>query len=212
MRIIAGTHRGRRLAAPEGEKTTRPITDMLKETLFNRLGSLGMLDPAGFACFDFFCGTGSLGLEAISRGAGRVTFVDHDRDAVRQLEANLANLGETDKADVRRQSATSTAWLALHPTEAVRMAFLDPPFAMMRNAEDRAALADLLAAVRPTLEEGGVVVLRGPDDAEPVAVSDYDGPVSATYGKSVLHFYQRPLAEELEAPDAHEASDADPVA
>ena len=196
MRIIAGKHRGRRLAPPEGKDTTRPITDLLKETLFNRLKSLGALEPEGFVCCDLFCGTGSLGIEAISRGAGRVTFVDRDPFAIEQLERNLASLGETDRADVRRQSASSTAWLALHEPAAVTLAFLDPPFAMMQDENDRRELTDLLAAIRPTLEPGGVVVLRGPRDAEPLSAEGYDGPASFPYGKSTLHFYQSPLGDE----------------
>ena len=195
MRIIAGKHRGRRLVAPEGRATTRPITDMLKETLFNRLHSLGMFESEGFACLDLFCGTGSLGLEAISRGAGRVEFVDGDGEVVRRLHENLEALGETAKADVRRQSALSTAWLRTHSPGAVTVAFLDPPFAMMRDADDRRRLAELLEAVLPTLEDGGVAVLRGPDDAEAIEAPGYDGPVSRTYGKSALHFYQRPMPE-----------------
>ena len=193
MRIIAGKHRGRRLAKPEGKDTTRPITDLLKETLFNRLASLGALEPEGFVCFDLFCGTGSLGIEAISRGAGRVTFVDRDAFAIEQLEANLHMLGEADRADVRRQSATSTAWLALHEPGVVTLVFVDPPFAMMRDESDRHDLTDLLTAIRPTLEPGGVVVLRGPSDADPLNADSYDGPASFTYGKSTLHFYQSPL-------------------
>ncbi|MFW6336431.1 MAG: RsmD family RNA methyltransferase [Phycisphaeraceae bacterium] len=196
MRIIAGKHRGRRLAPPEGNDTTRPITDLLKETLFNRLKSLGALEPEGFVCFDLFCGTGSLGIEAISRGAGRVTFVDRDRYAIEQLERNLETLGETDRADVRRQSASSTAWLALHEPGVVSLAFVDPPFAMMQQQNDRRELTDLLAAVRPTLEPGGVLVLRGPRDADPLPAEHYDGPASFTYGKSTLHFYQSPLEDE----------------
>ena len=196
MRIIAGKHRGRRIATPEGTDTTRPITDLLKETLFNRLKSLGALEPEGFVCCDLFCGTGSLGLEAISRGASRVTFVDRDPFAIEQLERNLDALGETNRADVRRQSASSTAWLALHQPGVVTLAFVDPPFDMMQAQADRQELTDLLTAIFPTLEPGGVVVLRGPKDAEPLPAEGYDGPASFPYGKSTLHFYQSPLDDE----------------
>ena len=91
MRIIAGTHRGRTLLAPADAETTRPITDRVKENLFNRLHSLGVL---GYGrVLDVFCGTGSMGLEALSRGADHCTFVDRDRDAIDRLQQNLDTLG-----------------------------------------------------------------------------------------------------------------------
>ena len=72
MRIIAGTHRGRTLLGPEGDDVTRPITDRVKENLFNRLHSLGVI---GYGrVLDVFAGTGSMGLEALSRGATHCTF------------------------------------------------------------------------------------------------------------------------------------------
>ena len=209
MRIIAGRHRGRALVGPEGRETTRPITDMLKETLFNRLTSLGALEPDGFTCFDLFCGTGSLGLEALSRGAGRVTFVDTDRAAIRGLRQNLDTLGETDKADVRPQSATATAWLRTHRPDVVTLAFVDPPFAMMDDTDDRDRLGELLSAMLPTLEPGGVVVLRGPRRATAIDTAGYDGPASFPYGASVLHFYQRPMeATTSEGPDTDTPEEA----
>ncbi|MEM6855146.1 MAG: RsmD family RNA methyltransferase, partial [Planctomycetota bacterium] len=90
MRIIAGQYRGRPLINPEDDLTTRPITDRVKENLFNRLQSLGLL---GYGrVLDIYCGTGSMGLEALSRGAEHCTFVDQSRDAIDKLEGNLDNL------------------------------------------------------------------------------------------------------------------------
>ena len=90
MRIIAGKWRGRVLRAPSGE-TTRPTADRTREALFSILTSrIGSFE--GLIVADIFAGTGALGLEAISRGAAYCTFVDHDRDAIKALKANVAML------------------------------------------------------------------------------------------------------------------------
>ena len=87
MRIIAGTHRGHRIAAPRG-RDTRPTSDRVRENAFNLIGPV---DDA--EVLDLFAGSGAMGLEALSRGAARATFVESDRDACRVIGANLVKLG-----------------------------------------------------------------------------------------------------------------------
>jgi 16S rRNA (guanine966-N2)-methyltransferase len=87
VRIIAGTHRGHRIAAPRGRET-RPTSDRVRENAFNLIGPVD-----GAEVLDLFAGSGALGLEALSRGAARATFVEHDRDACRVINANLDKLG-----------------------------------------------------------------------------------------------------------------------
>jgi 16S rRNA (guanine966-N2)-methyltransferase len=87
MRIIAGSHRGRRIAAPKG-RATRPTSDRVRENAFNLIGPVDDADV-----IDLYAGSGALGLEALSRGAARVTFVESDRDACRVINANLDSLG-----------------------------------------------------------------------------------------------------------------------
>ncbi|HST13995.1 MAG TPA: 16S rRNA (guanine(966)-N(2))-methyltransferase RsmD [Gaiellaceae bacterium] len=87
MRIIAGTHRGRRIVAPKG-RDTRPTSDRVRENAFNLIGPV---DDA--EVLDLFAGSGAMGLEALSRGAARATFVEQDRDACRVIGANLDTLG-----------------------------------------------------------------------------------------------------------------------
>ena len=89
MRIIAGTHRGRRIAAPKGRET-RPTSDRVRENAFNLIGPV---DDA--EVLDLFAGSGAMGLEALSRGAARATFVEKDRDACRMIGENLDRLGLT---------------------------------------------------------------------------------------------------------------------
>jgi 16S rRNA (guanine966-N2)-methyltransferase len=87
VRIIAGTHRGQRIAAPKGRET-RPTSDRVRENAFNLIGPVDGADV-----LDLFAGSGAMGLEALSRGAAHATFVEHDRDACRMIDANLTKLG-----------------------------------------------------------------------------------------------------------------------
>jgi 16S rRNA (guanine966-N2)-methyltransferase len=87
MRIIAGTYRGHRIAAPKG-RDTRPTSDRVRESAFNLIGPV---DDA--EVLDLFAGSGARGLEALSRGAAHATFVESDRDACRIIDANLDKLG-----------------------------------------------------------------------------------------------------------------------
>ena len=89
MRIIAGTKRGMKLLSPKGYETTRPVTDRVKESLFNVLYNYDMPDDKIVA--DLFCGTGSFGLEALSRGAKEVTFVEKDAKKWMLFERGRSN-------------------------------------------------------------------------------------------------------------------------
>ena len=121
MRIIAGQWRGRPLAAPKGD-TTRPTADRTREALFSMLASrVGSFEDLAVA--DLFAGSGALGLEALSRGAGRCLFVEQDKPALDALRANIAKLGATN-ADVR-----ATSVLSLGPaTAALDLVMMDPPY------------------------------------------------------------------------------------
>ena len=122
MRIIAGDWRGRKLTAPAGD-TTRPTADRTRETLFSMLVSrLGSFE--GLSVADLFAGSGALGLEALSRGAARCTFVEQDAAALKALKANVATLDAGARADVRAASV-----LALGPAAApLDLLLLDPPY------------------------------------------------------------------------------------
>src|SRR5215213_11146140 len=88
MRIIAGEFRGRRLLPPEGADVTRPITDRVKQSLFDILAP----DIEGARVLDLFAGTGSMGLESLSRGAAHATFFEADRSAAKRLRRNIDTL------------------------------------------------------------------------------------------------------------------------
>jgi 16S rRNA (guanine966-N2)-methyltransferase len=120
LRIIGGTWRGRRLRFPPQEEI-RPTPDRVRETLFNWLAPR----VAGARCLDLFAGSGALGLEALSRGAAQVTFVERDAVAVRELRARLTEWeavgGQVEQAEAVRFLGSNA-----HPFDIV---FLDPPFA-----------------------------------------------------------------------------------
>jgi 16S rRNA (guanine966-N2)-methyltransferase len=122
VRIVAGSARGRRLAVPEGTDV-RPTSDRVREAVFNALYSL---DEAvdGAAVLDLFAGTGALGLEALSRGAASVTFVENNRQAAVALTDNIATLDFGDRSTVIR--ADGRRWLSA--TAHFDIAFLDPPY------------------------------------------------------------------------------------
>lgn len=123
MRVISGSARGRKLVAPEGP-TTRPTPDRVREATFNALGSLGVVSDA--IVVDLFAGSGAMGIEALSRGATRVTFVDSDLRARRAIEANLATCGLTSGANV--VATPVERFVAGAQAQRWDLALIDPPY------------------------------------------------------------------------------------
>jgi 16S rRNA (guanine966-N2)-methyltransferase len=149
VRVIAGELRGRRLKAPPG-RATRPTSDRVREAVFDLLGPL----PPGGEVLDLYAGSGALGIEALSRGAGRATFVERSRRALGVLRDNLDALGLTERSRVLPGEALTSRALRAGPYAIV---FCDPPY-----GEDLAAA--VLAAVGSALADDGVLVLEHPAD------------------------------------------------
>ena len=120
IRIIGGRFRGRRIDV-EDRDGLRPTPDRLRETLFNWLGH----DVSGADCLDLFAGSGAVGIEALSRGADKVTFVEADTAAMNTLSQNLARLGCMDQVELRKTDAVRFLRRADRRWDIV---FLDPPF------------------------------------------------------------------------------------
>ena len=154
MRVVAGTARGRRLAAPAGS-ATRPTGDRVREATFNALESLGAL--RGAEVLDLFAGSGALGVEALSRGAARVTFVDDDPRALAVVRANLAATGLAGSAEVVRSDALR--FLAEEPGD-FEVALLDPPYRFDDEAWER--LLGVVPADLVVLESDRTIEV-GPD-------------------------------------------------
>ncbi|MDT8854577.1 16S rRNA (guanine(966)-N(2))-methyltransferase RsmD [Paracoccaceae bacterium Fryx2] len=143
MRIIGGTHRGRRLCpvgAGDAAGHLRPTSDRVREAVFNLLINGNYGDPVeGARVLDLFAGTGALGLEALSRGAASVTFVDDGAPANALLRRNIEILGAAQTTRILRRDATR---MADNPGPACTLAFLDPPYGMARG---EAALKSCIA-------------------------------------------------------------------
>ena len=126
MRIVAGTCRGRALRVPHGD-ITRPTADRVRQALFDKLWHApwgGRARFGGAHVLDLFAGTGALGLEALSRGAARASFVEHDREALTALRANIAICRMEPIASVREANCTAPA----PGGELFHLIFLDPPY------------------------------------------------------------------------------------
>jgi 16S rRNA (guanine966-N2)-methyltransferase len=174
-RIIAGQARGRRLRVPPGP-ATRPTADRAREGLFSSL--LSLLDLDGARVLDLYAGSGALGLEALSRGAGTATFVEEDPAALRVLRANVEAVGRPG-ADVVDEHVEH--FLSRPATSAYDLALLDPPY----DDEVAAVLEDLL----PWLADDAVVVVerdsRGPELAWPAGL---EGVRTRRYGAATLWY------------------------
>jgi 16S rRNA (guanine(966)-N(2))-methyltransferase RsmD len=179
MRVISGTARGRRLIAPPGQ-ATRPILDQQKQSLFNilqdRFPNAGVLD--------LFAGSGSLAIEALSRGAERATLVETRPQALSAIRENLRACRFEDRARVIARDA-----LLLDPARlehALGLIFLDPPFPLYVAAPER--LHDLAARVMTlaALEDDAVLVLRVPREATVPA-----------FARVLAEWQRRPFGESL---------------
>lgn len=128
MRIIAGKHKGRPLAAPKG-KATRPTSDRAREALFNVLAHADWAPRLeGARIIDLFAGSGSLGLEALSRGAEFALFIETDKAARTAIRKNIDTLGLSDIAHMHKRSATALGARPAIFSSAFDIAFLDPPY------------------------------------------------------------------------------------
>jgi 16S rRNA (guanine966-N2)-methyltransferase len=186
LRIIGGTHRGRRLVTPRGE-STRPPLDSQRETIFNLLGSA----VADTVVLDLFSGSGSFGLEALSRGAREVWFVENDRAALDALEANRSALGLESVSHVVRADAFRFPASAPRGPARIDLVFIDPPFRALAGAPGMAALAALAAALSAVLAPGAVVVLRLPAEAPALPPPPgWQALRARTLGASRVHFYR----------------------
>ena len=180
MRIIAGEFRGRKLLPPAGD-ITRPVTDRVKQSLFD------ILTPVidGSRVYDCFAGTGSMGLESLSRGAAHATFFEADRSALDRLKKNIAALGVADRSTVMAGDLFRWFDAAAAPKN-VDVIFLDPPYRFLRERpDDVRRLAGAIA--QKHLAPGGTVVFRHDArdalDLAPLAPAD-----RREYGGMVLEF------------------------
>jgi 16S rRNA (guanine966-N2)-methyltransferase len=159
VRIIGGQWKRTRLAVLD-KPGLRPTPDRVRETLFNWLGH----DLEGWRCVDAFAGTGALGLEAASRGAGQVLLVEQDADLVSQLRALVFKLAASAQVAVERGNGLSA--LARLPPGSCELVFLDPPF-------DAGLHEKALAVAVPALRAEGLIYLEAPTAWDEAKLAPY---------------------------------------
>jgi 16S rRNA (guanine966-N2)-methyltransferase len=153
LRVVAGTFKGRRLAAPRGRRT-RPTADRVREALFSMLGDVG-----GARVLDLYAGSGALGIEALSRGADSAVFVERDAQAVAAIERNLAAVGV--EANVVRQDV---ARFLARADGAFDLVFCDPPY------DSAAGLAGPLAEYLPAVCAEDARIVTESDKRNPLVL------------------------------------------
>lgn len=157
MRIIAGTKRGMKLLSPDTQDS-RPILDRVKESLFSVLYKYDL--PADAIVGDVFSGVGSLGLEALSRGAKFVTFVDRDPETVAILEKNIAKGGFGGQSKVVRTDAFSFGVSGGLHMGKCNLVFVDPPYPTTREVGEGSALSGLMDVLGGQVTDDAIVAVR----------------------------------------------------
>lgn len=154
LRISGGSRRGRRLFSPP-KNSIRPASDLVRQAVFNMLGAA--IQDAYF--YDVFAGTGIVGLEALSRGAARVVFVERDRRQIDLIRKNIAHVGFGPEAMTRTSDAFF--WAAHFVADlAPNIVFVGPPFPLFAAEEDR--LLEMVASLQSRLKPGDQLVFQFP--------------------------------------------------
>src|ERR1700757_399453 len=166
MRVVGGRLRGRNLASP-ASREIRPPADRLRESVFNILIHAYGNPIGGARVLDLFAGTGALGIEAVSRGAAFVLFVDNGAEARALLRNNVESLALGGVSKVYRRDATDLG--PAHPMQPFALAFLDPPYGKGVAEESLASLRDggwLTPGALAVVEEAKAAAFAAPDGFE----------------------------------------------
>lgn len=181
MRVITGTAKGRKLKAPKGMET-RPTTDRTKESLFNIIG----LKAQDAYILDLFAGTGAIGIEALSRGAEKAVFVEHNSQAVKIINDNLTLTRLAEKAEI----LTMDSFRALERLAAANrpfdIIFIDPPY--LKDLEKKAL--KIIDHHKLLTSEGVVITESSKRDQMPEKIETLQLVRQEKYGDSILSFYQ----------------------
>lgn len=182
MRVIAGRLGGRQLLAPKGWQV-RPTSERVREAIFSALGGV-----EGKRVLDLYCGTGALGIEAVSRGAASAVMVDRD---TRPAMGNIHNLGLTDEIELVRAEAPD--WIGAVPDGAFDLIFLDPPY---READLVAERLD--SHLSRILAPDGRVIAES-DRRGPLEFPSLETVRERRYGRTVVTFHRVPSPPDQEA-------------
>jgi 16S rRNA (guanine966-N2)-methyltransferase len=171
MRICSGLYKSRHIICPNG---IRPTTDRVKQALFSSL----IMDLYGFAVLDLFAGSGALGLEALSRGALTITFVEQAVPCIKSIRANLASLNVAHQATIIKADARDYVTSC---TQTYDLVLMDPPY-------DKGLASQLAPHVYELLKPGGVLVIEH-TPREQIAMEIWKNRV---YGDTMITYIQRP--------------------
>lgn len=183
LKIIGGEFRSRLLDSPSGADQTRPMTARTKESIFNLLR--GWFD--GARVLDLFAGIGTMGLEAVSRGATSVVLIERDREVYGYLARNVQELGCGDRAVAIQGDALGPIAIERAP-KPVDVVFLDPPYQMMYDAPRRRHVLEQAKKLRAVMADKSFLILRSPIELPPdeVTIPGFEGPETHAYGPEML--------------------------
>ena len=197
LKIIAGEYRSRRLREPRADEQSRPYLARMRESVFNLLR--GWFEDANV--LDLFAGVGTVGLEAVSRGAARVVMVEQNRQTHEHLVANIDTLGCGDRAEAVLGDALSEHILFRAPRP-VDLLFVDPPYPLMTDPASRGRVLAQIERCATILAEPSFVILRsplGPDDVD-LTIPGFAGPEPHDYGRDKWVLLYQPIS------DAHDGA------
>ena len=150
LQVLTGSHKGRKLKVPKG-RGVRPPTSRVKKSIFDRLG-----DIEGLEVLDVFSGSGSLGIEALSRGAGQVTFIEKDPATFKILNENLTTLGFQEKADPICSDYDAGLKKLKRSGASYDLAFVDPPYELYKTME----VSDFVTNAGELVRESGILIIE----------------------------------------------------
>jgi 16S rRNA (guanine(966)-N(2))-methyltransferase RsmD len=182
LRVISGSAKGKKLKAPAG-LNTRPITDMIKEALFNVLGA----KVPNAKLLDLFAGSGSVGIEALSRGAQSVVFVDNSVEALKVVKENLNNCSFTREYHILRNDVFKALGLLKRHNSKFDLIYVDPPFTNEKIFNEIMEAIDVMDILEPE----GIVIIRTPRRKEMPIFDRLQEYRLNHYGESSLHYYRR---------------------
>lgn len=183
MRVIAGRWRGRRLFPPR-DRSIRPMTDRVRQAVFDILTT--RLEFDGIEVLDLFSGSGSLGLEALSRGARHITFIENSRDAIDILRKNIQSLGCEAESTIHQ---ADVFWYLNHATHPFDLVLLDPPY-RLSSLDELPQAVSASGVVRP----GTFVVMEyGRDSAVPAPIPE-EGAIRRSFGQTGVLMFRIPAS------------------
>lgn len=188
MRIVAGSAKGRVLAAPKSDDVIRPTADRVRETIFNVLGQR----CDGLTVLDLYAGTGALGFEAASRGAIKVVMVDRNREALDLCRENAKTLKFTEVVEIIPANALDAVASLGKQGRVFELVFADPPYAQQVGV----AVLEALLAAKIVSPEGVAVIETGRDEVLPEQVGAFTRIDSREFGSTTVAIFR------LTTPDA----------